>query len=142
MRSSATVERESEGGTSKGEAMVHRWLVSVCSCVEMAVAIMSMLSRNTATSPERMSRSEGSGTWPESSAETISMHAWSSSGRVGAREGRVVSVLMSNCVLRRVERAVVRFWEIFSFLVKCSILCYVMRRIRRGAKQRFSTAEK
>lgn len=95
IRSSAAVGREDGDGTSSGEAMVHRWAVSVCSCVETTAAIMSILSRNKVTSPERISRSDGSGIWPESSAETRSMQAWRSSGRVGAREGRVVKVLMS-----------------------------------------------
>lgn len=75
MRSSAIVGSEDVAGTSNGEAIVQRWLVSVCSCVETAVAMMSILSRNVAISPERMSRSDGSGIWPESSAETRSMHA-------------------------------------------------------------------
>lgn len=109
-RSSATVGREDADADDSGEAMVQREVVSVDSCVEMAEAITSMLSRKVVTSPERMSRSDGSGIWPESSAETRSMHAWRSSGRVGARDGRVVNVLMSICVLRRVERVVVKFW--------------------------------
>jgi hypothetical protein len=46
--------------------------------------------------------------WPESRAVTRSMQAWRSSGRVGAREGRVLRVLIRICVLRRVDRAVVR----------------------------------
>ena len=116
-RSSATDGREDEDWTSKGEAMVQRRFVSVCSCVEMAMAIMSMFSRKVITSPERISRSDGSGIWPESSAETRSMHACRSSGKVGAREGRVVSVLMSTRVLKNVERAAVRFWDVVSNLL-------------------------
>lgn len=59
-RSSATVGRDDGDGLDSGEAMVQRCVVSMDSCAEMAEAIMSMLSRKVVTSPERMSRSEGS----------------------------------------------------------------------------------
>lgn len=115
-RSSAAAGRDWGDGAARGEAMVQRWFARVASWVEMVEAIMSMLSRKVVTSPERMSRSDASGMWPERSADTRSMQAWRSSGSVGAREGRVVNVLMSICVLRRVERAVVRVWILVSEL--------------------------
>lgn len=65
------------------------------------------------------------------------MHAWRSSGRVGAREGRVVNVLMSTCVLRRVERAVVKFWIYVSGLLERSRTREVVSRRRNGSKQNF-----
>lgn len=94
IRSWDVVGREAAVGGESGEAMVQRWLVMVSSCVDRVEAMMSMLSRKMAVSPERISRSEGSGIWPFRRAETRSMQACSSSGRVGAREGRVVSVLI------------------------------------------------
>lgn len=60
-RSSAVVEREIVGGGDKGAAMVQRWVVRISSWEEMAEAMMSMLSRNIVMSPERISRSDGSG---------------------------------------------------------------------------------
>lgn len=110
IRPSACVERESGDGGVRGDAMVQRWVVRVSNCEEMADAMMSMLSRKVVTSPERISRSEQSGIWPESSAETRSMQAWSSSGRVGAREGNVDRPSMRICVDKWVDRAVVRLY--------------------------------
>lgn len=108
MRVSAVVAREDGVGGDRGEAMVQRWVVSVSSCEERAEAMMSMLSRKMVMSPDRISRSEGEGIWPESRAVTRSMQAWSSSGRVGAREGSVERLSMRIWVDRRVDRAVVK----------------------------------
>ena len=55
---------------------------------------MSMLSRKTLTSLERISRSDKEGIWPVRRAETRSVLEWSESGRVGARGGSVDSVSM------------------------------------------------
>lgn len=110
----AVVDREAASKADRGAAMVQRWLVMVSNCVEMAEAMMSILSRNMVTSPERISRSAGSGIWPASRVATKSTQACNSSGKVGAREGRVVRVLMRICVDNRTERAVVRFWSLVS----------------------------
>lgn len=119
-RVAAVDGRAAKVGGESGLAIVQRWVVRVVSWVERAEAMMSMLSRKVVVSPDRISRSEGSEIWPESWAETRSMQAWSSSGRVGACEGSVVKVSIRICVLRSVERAVVRFWLFVSdvFMVK------------------------
>ncbi len=108
-RFSARVGRDVGVGGEKGEAIVQREVVMVWSWVESAEAIMSMLSMKKVMSPERISRSLEEGTWPDSRAETRSMQACSESGRVGARDGRVVRLLIRICVLRWVLRTVVRF---------------------------------
>jgi hypothetical protein len=108
IRDSDLADRAAGSGAESGSAIVHRCAVSVSSWVEMAEAMMSMLSRKVLTSPERMSRSVGEGIWPVRRADTRSVLEWSESGRVRARGGSVDSVSMRIWVDKKVERAVVR----------------------------------
>jgi hypothetical protein len=103
IRDSDLADRAAGSGAESGSAIVHRCAVSVSSWVEMAEAMMSMLSRKVLTSPERMSRSVGEGIWP-----VRRVLEWSESGRVRARGGSVDSVSMRIWVDKKVERAVVR----------------------------------
>lgn len=108
MRFSEVDARAAGLGGESGEAMVQRCKTTVSRREDRVVAMMSMLSRIVLVSPERISRSEAEGIWPDSRDDTRSMQEWSSSGRVGARGGSVVSVSMRIWVDKKVERAVVR----------------------------------
>jgi hypothetical protein len=94
VRSSSAFERSSSiSGGVLGSAILHRRVAVVVSWSESAEEMMSMFERKNCVSAARMSRSEG-GIWPVSWAVTRSMGECRSWGKVGDREGRVVSVRM------------------------------------------------